>query len=268
MRVGGFERSVHVVVTPTGTGWVDPAAIDSVEYLYDGALASVALQYSYLASWLYLLVDPGYSADVARALFKEIYGYWITLPKESRPRLYLHGISLGAMNSEQSTDLIEVIGDPFDGALWSGPPYSSRLMALAHRPSQSRIARLASPVPRRIVRAVHEPARRGCRTPRSECPVGADADRLPPVCERPGDLFRLSQPLSGAGPDAAAPRPGRLAAIALVPGRNSFPIDAGHVHGNRGADRLRPCLRLGGLHRRMDRGEGCSRLGRRKESRG
>jgi uncharacterized membrane protein len=126
-RVGGFERSVLVVVTPTGTGWVDPAAIDSVEYLHGGDVASVALQYSYLASWLYLLMDPGYGGDVARALFKEIYGYWITLPRDHRPRLYLHGISLGARNSEQSTDLIEVLRDPFDGALWSGPPYSSRL---------------------------------------------------------------------------------------------------------------------------------------------
>jgi len=126
-RVGGFERSVLIVVTPTGTGWVDPAGMDSVEYLHDGAVASVVLQYSYLASWLYLLVDPGYGADVARALFTEIYGYWITLPKDSRPRLYLHGISLGAMNSELSTDLIEILGDPFAGALWSGPPYSSRL---------------------------------------------------------------------------------------------------------------------------------------------
>ena len=126
-RVGGFKRFVLIVVTPTGTGWVDPAAIDSVEYLHDGAVASVAVQYSYLASWLYLLADPGYGADVARALFKEIYGYWITLPKNGRPRLYLHGISLGATNSERSTDLIEVMGDPFDGALWSGPPYSSRL---------------------------------------------------------------------------------------------------------------------------------------------
>ena len=126
-RVGGFERSMLVVVTPTGTGWVDPAAMDSVEYLHDGAVASVALQYSYLASWLYLLAEPGYGADVARALFKEIYGYWITLPKDSRPKLYLHGISLGATNSEQSTDLIEVMGDPFAGALWSGPPYSSKL---------------------------------------------------------------------------------------------------------------------------------------------
>lgn len=126
-RVGGFERPVLIVVTPTGTGWVDPAAIDSIEYLRDGAVASVVMQYSYLASWLYLLGDPGYGADVARALFREIYGYWITLPKNGRPRLYLHGISLGAANSEQSTDLVEIMGDPVDGMLWSGPPYSSKL---------------------------------------------------------------------------------------------------------------------------------------------
>jgi uncharacterized membrane protein len=126
-RLGGFERSVLVVVTPTGTGWVDPAALDSVEYLHNGAIASVALQYSYLASWLYLLAGADYGGDAARALFVEIYGYWTTLPRDRRPKLYLHGLSLGAANSEQSTDLIEVLGDPFAGALWSGPPYSSRL---------------------------------------------------------------------------------------------------------------------------------------------
>src|SRR6516162_223172 len=126
-RVGGFERSVLIVTTPTGTGWVDPAALDSVEYLHDGAVASIALQYSYLGSWLYLLAGADYGADAARALFKEVYEYWTTLPKDRRPRLYLHGLSLGAKNSEQSTDLIQVLGDPFAGALWSGPPYSSRL---------------------------------------------------------------------------------------------------------------------------------------------
>lgn len=126
-RVGGFDQSVLIVVTPTGTGWVDPAALDSVEYLHRGAVASVALQYSYLGSWLYLLVGADYGADAARALFTEVYGYWTTLPKDKRPRLYLHGLSLGAKNSEQSTDLIEVLDDPFAGALWSGPPYSSKL---------------------------------------------------------------------------------------------------------------------------------------------
>ncbi len=126
-RVGGFERSVLIVVTPTGTGWVDPAAMDSVEYLHDGNVASVVLQYSYLASWLSLLVEPDNGVNAARALFQEIYAYWITLPKNRRPRFYLYGLSLGAANSQQSTDLIEVLGDPLSGALWSGPPYSSRL---------------------------------------------------------------------------------------------------------------------------------------------
>jgi uncharacterized membrane protein len=124
-----------------------PAALDSVEYLHGGAVASVALQYSYPGSWLYLLAGADYRTDAARALFKEIYGYWTTLPKDNRPRLYLHGLSLGAKNSEQSTDLIEVVGDPFAGALWSGPPYSSRLWRFLTDPSQSRIARLASSVP-------------------------------------------------------------------------------------------------------------------------
>src|SRR5262245_65830497 len=73
-RVGGFERSVLIVVTPTGTGWVDPASLDRVEYLHDGSVASVALQYSYLASWLSLLVEPGYGAHSGLALFKELDG--------------------------------------------------------------------------------------------------------------------------------------------------------------------------------------------------
>lgn len=129
-RVGGFKRPVLIVVTPTGTGWIDPAALDSVEYLHNGAVASVALQYSYLGSWLYLLAGADYGADAARALFEEIYQYWTMLPKDTRPRLYLHGLSLGAENSEQSTDLIEVVADPIAGALWSGPPHSSRFWRL------------------------------------------------------------------------------------------------------------------------------------------
>ena len=126
-RVGGFERSVLIVVMPTGTGWVDPAAMDTLEYLHRGDVASVAIQYSYLASWLSLLVEPGYGAEAARALFSEVYGYWTKLPREGRPRLYLHGLSLGALSSEQSAELFEVIGDPYHGALWSGPPFPSRI---------------------------------------------------------------------------------------------------------------------------------------------
>lgn len=125
-RAGAFERAILVVITPTGTGWVDPSAIAPIEYLGDGNVASVALQYSYLSSPLSLLAQPEYGSEAARALFTEVYGYWTRLPKDRRPRLYLHGLSLGAMNSERSVELLDMIGDPVDGALWSGPPFGSR----------------------------------------------------------------------------------------------------------------------------------------------
>src|SRR5262249_44720829 len=76
---------------------------------------------------LSLLAQAEYGADAARALFAEIYGYWTTLPREKRPRLYLHGLSLGAMNSQLSAEWFETIGDPIAGALWSGPPFKSQL---------------------------------------------------------------------------------------------------------------------------------------------
>lgn len=126
-RVGGFERSVLVIIVPTGSGFIDPAASDSLEYLHRGDVASVAVQYSYLFSWLSLLTEPEKGADTAQALFDEIYGHWTTLPREHRPRLYLHGLSLGAQNSQGSVDLLRVVGDPFDGAMWSGPPFQSAM---------------------------------------------------------------------------------------------------------------------------------------------
>ncbi|MDH7794686.1 MULTISPECIES: alpha/beta-hydrolase family protein [unclassified Beijerinckia] len=126
-RAGGFERSTLVIITPTGTGWVDGQAIDPIEFLHRGDVASVAAQYSYLASWMSLLVEPGYGAEQSRALFSEIYGYWHTLPRASRPKLYLFGLSLGSLSTELSNELFEVLGDPYQGELLAGPPFASRI---------------------------------------------------------------------------------------------------------------------------------------------
>jgi uncharacterized membrane protein len=122
-RAGGFERSLLVLATPTGTGWIDPASQDTVEYLWRGDIATVAVQYSYLNSPLALLTQGAYGAEAARAVFVEIYRYWRALPPESRPRLFLSGLSLGSLNSDLSFDLFDIIDDPFDGVLWSGPPF-------------------------------------------------------------------------------------------------------------------------------------------------
>lgn len=124
-RVGGFDRAALVIITPTGTGWVDPGAIDSLEFLLGGNTASVALQYSYLSSPLSLIVEPQYGEEAARALFYAIYRYWTELPRDRRPKLYLHGLSLGSLNSEHSLQLFEIVGDPINGALWSGPTFEN-----------------------------------------------------------------------------------------------------------------------------------------------
>lgn len=131
VRVGGFERSALIIITPTGTGWVDPAGIDPVEYLHHGDIASVAIQYSYLPSWLSLLVEPGYGSEASRALFTQVYGYWKNLPKDRRPKLYLYGLSLGALNSDLSSDIYDVVADPYQGAVWAGPPFPSRTWKIA-----------------------------------------------------------------------------------------------------------------------------------------
>lgn len=124
-RIGAFDRSVLVVVTPVGTGWVDPAGMDTLEYLMAGDVASVSLQYSYLLSPLSLVVEPDYGTEAAQALFNAVYGYWTTLPHDGRPELYLNGLSLGAHASQASTQFFDVLQDPFQGALWVGSPYTS-----------------------------------------------------------------------------------------------------------------------------------------------
>lgn len=134
-RLGGFDRAVLVVATPTGTGWLDPGAVDTLEYLHGGDTAIVAQQYSYLPSWMTLLVAPERPVASARALFDAVYAHWTALPADARPRLYLHGLSLGSLGSESSADLITLFENPIHGALWAGPPFPSPRWneATAHR---------------------------------------------------------------------------------------------------------------------------------------
>lgn len=125
IRVGAFDRSVLSVAVPTGTGFMDEAAIATLEYLHRGDVATVALQYSYMQSPFSLIFEPGYGAEAARALLRTVYDHWTDLPASERPELYLQGLSLGALSSEQSLRMHEIIGDPIQGALWSGPPFPS-----------------------------------------------------------------------------------------------------------------------------------------------
>ncbi len=126
IRQGGFNRSVLIVALPTGTGWMDPGAMDPVEYMHGGDVATVAVQYSYLQSPLALILETRAGLDQARALIGAVHAYWRELPKNNRPRLYIHGLSLGAWSSMYGTDLFALLDDPINGALWAGPPFPSQ----------------------------------------------------------------------------------------------------------------------------------------------
>jgi uncharacterized membrane protein len=129
IRSGGFERSVLIVATVTGTGWLDPAAMDPVAFLHGGDLSIISMQYSYLPSWLTLMIDPNRSRRAAAALFNAVYAHWTTLSPDQRPRMYLFGLSLGALGSEASSDLLTLMADPIQGAFWVGPPFASNRWA-------------------------------------------------------------------------------------------------------------------------------------------
>ncbi|WP_246075586.1 alpha/beta hydrolase [Nonomuraea terrae] len=126
-RTGAFRRPVLAVLGTTGTGWVDPVIADTLEYMYNGRTAMVALQYSYLPSWVSFLVDREKAAATGKALFEAVYARWSQLPAAARPRLLLSGESLGSYALEESFhDLTDLVSRA-DGAMFVGPPNANRI---------------------------------------------------------------------------------------------------------------------------------------------
>lgn len=127
LRTGAFDRKILIVASPTGTGWMDPASYDALEYMHDGDVATVAVQYSYLQSPLALIFETDAGLAQSTALMRLVYDHWRQLPPEHRPRLYLHGISLGAWSSMYAFNPFQMMNEPVAGAFWVGPPFPSTL---------------------------------------------------------------------------------------------------------------------------------------------
>ena len=121
-RAGGFDRAYLLVATTTGSGWLDPGAIDSFEYLTGGDSAMVTMQYSYLPSWLSYLVDQKKAREAGRELFDAVYERWSQLPQADRPRLYAFGLSLGSFGGETAFSGEYDLANRTNGALFAGPP--------------------------------------------------------------------------------------------------------------------------------------------------
>ena len=127
-RTRAFERRLLVIIPTTGTGWVDPVAARAIESMYNGDTALVAMQYSYLPSWISFLADQQKSVEAGRAMVDGIHQRWLRWPADTRPDLALYGESLGAMAGQAAFGYLPDVAEMnFSSVLWVGPPNSSRL---------------------------------------------------------------------------------------------------------------------------------------------
>jgi uncharacterized membrane protein len=121
-RAGGFQREYLMVATTTGSGWVSPGGANTFEYMTDGDSAIVAMQYSYLPSWISYLVDQKKAREAGRDLFDAVYERWSALPEDDRPQLVIFGESLGTFGAETAFSGEADLANRTDGALLTGPP--------------------------------------------------------------------------------------------------------------------------------------------------
>jgi uncharacterized membrane protein len=127
-RLGAFDRSHLLLVSPTGTGWVDHTMIETAEILTRGDIATACIQYGKAPSFLELQ-----GVSLGRAQFRQLL--WgvkqrlLAVPEEKRPKVLVFGESLGAWSSSDVVMHQGIAGFDHYGihrALWFGLPGLAR----------------------------------------------------------------------------------------------------------------------------------------------
>lgn len=139
-RTNAFDRKYLLLVSPTGTGWVDQTLIESAELLAKGDIATCVIQYARFPSFLSLQ-----KVALGRRQFQLLlWGVKLRiqqLPKNKRPKVLVFGESLGAWTS---SDTIMHIGTKgfdhygIDRALWVGMPKLSKWAAVQKQLSKDK----------------------------------------------------------------------------------------------------------------------------------
>lgn len=127
-RFGAFQRPYIAVYSPTGSGYVNYVASESVELMTGGDVAGVCIQYSVRPSFL-SLDRVGTAWESTLALLTALAWKIRSMPEGNRPKILLFGESLGSQSAQdvfekegaRGFDILEV-----DRALFLGSPYASR----------------------------------------------------------------------------------------------------------------------------------------------
>ena len=96
-RLGGFERSTLLIMSPAGSGYADYVAAEAIECMTRGDVASVVVQYGVLPSMLSLSRVP-LGAQTVRALLDRI-------AQRATGRVIMYGESLGARVAQEALEM-------------------------------------------------------------------------------------------------------------------------------------------------------------------
>jgi uncharacterized membrane protein len=127
-RTGAFDRSVLLLISPTGTGWVDHTLIEAAEFLTRGDIATCCIQYARYPSFL-SIQKVALGRGQFRLLLWGVTQRLAGLPPERRPRVLVFGESMGAWTSSDVIMFQGIKGfDHYgiDQALWVGLPWLAK----------------------------------------------------------------------------------------------------------------------------------------------
>jgi uncharacterized membrane protein len=127
-RAGAFDRSHLLLVSPTGTGWVDHTLIETAEFLTRGDIATCSIQYGRYPSFL-SVQKVALGRSQFRLLLWGVQQRLAGRPPERRPRVLVFGESLGAWTSSDVVMFQGIEGfDHYgiDRALWVGLPWLAK----------------------------------------------------------------------------------------------------------------------------------------------
>jgi uncharacterized membrane protein len=127
-RTGAFDRSHLLLVSPTGTGWVDHTMIEAAEFLARGDIATCCVQYGRYPSFL-SVQKVALGQGQFRLLLWGIKQRLAERPPERRPKVLIFGESLGAWTSSDVVMFQGIEGfDHYgiDRALWVGLPWLAK----------------------------------------------------------------------------------------------------------------------------------------------
>lgn len=123
-RTGAFDREYLLLVSPTGTGWVDQTAVEAAEFLARGNIATCCVQYGRFPSFL-CVQKVGLGRSQFRLLLWGVRQRLRERAPEDRPKVLVFGESLGAWTASDVM-MAQGIGgfDHYgvDRALWLGLP--------------------------------------------------------------------------------------------------------------------------------------------------